>query len=290
MRKLLFVAGLSCLLWSKQASAQEWFKPNSNGGGFNFSFGYQAFDGDQYFGNNPYFQLKEAIDGDITDTKNYEIYRATYAQPSNSLLTTGFQGYGVFNSIVMGGELQAGLGSAKTGTQYDTLVVNGASASFASQTSSRFVTSNVLFNIGYIAMRKRGVVLYPLLGLGYGASGIWLKSSSTNNRIYPAVTDVVSVDDRNLQNMMIWTRSFLMDFGLGCQFMLGASTEDRAKGFSLGLRLGYQVQLATDDIKVNFNKKAIDSYKGSDVSLPKIGNSGFYIKMLIGFGKIGEAR
>jgi hypothetical protein len=82
-----------------------------------------------------------------------------------------------------------------------------------------------------------------------------------------------------------------MDFGLGAQYMLGSSTEDRAKGFSLGLRVGYKMQLASDDILVNGNKKAKDSFVPTDnVVLPNMGLSGVYAKLLIGFGRIGESR
>lgn len=290
MRKsLLLLAGFSCLLFSQQLQAQEWFKTNSNGGGFNFQFGYQAFDADKYFGNNPFFQIKERTQYEkLDDPGNKSIHRATYNKPSGTMLTAGFQGYGVFNSIILGGELQGGIGSATTGLQYDTVFVNRSSSATTASTTSRFIQSNAMLNIGFVALRKRGIIAYPMLGLGYGTSGIWLKSSSPNLRVYPQVTDVVSRDDRNLQNMIIWTGNFLMDFGLGFQYMLGASTEDRAKGFSLGFRVGYQMQLATDNIKVNFNKKGADSFLVSD--MPALGNSGIYAKLMIGFGKIGEAR
>lgn len=289
-KNLLVVAGLTGLFASGQVLGQEVFKNNSFGGGFNFHVGYQAFDGNAYFNNNPRFILKERRFVEEPQSPSRVISKAQYAQPSNSLLTLGFQGYGVFNSIIMGGELSAALGSATTSLQYDTVYTNGVrSSTLTSTNTSRFIGSNFLYNIGYVALRKRGIIAYPMLGIGYGASGIWLKSGSPEQRVYPEVTDVVRKDDKNLQNMFIWTGNLLFDFGLGFQYMLGASTEDRAKGFSLGFRLGYQYQLQTDNIKINFNKKGRDSYT-DDVSLPKLGNAGFYAKMIIGFGKIGEAR
>jgi hypothetical protein len=78
------------------------------------------------------------------------------------------------------------------------------------------------------------------------------------------------------------------DFGIGAQYMLGASTEDRAKGFSLGLRMGYKLQQASNNILVN-EKKVADGLEDEDKNkVPKVDLSGFYIKLLIGFGKIGE--
>ncbi|HRH36631.1 MAG TPA: hypothetical protein PKY12_16305 [Catalimonadaceae bacterium] len=291
-KSLLVVAGLAPLLFSGRVHGQEVFKNNSFGGGFNFHFGYQAFDGGAYFGSNPNFQLKErrfsSPEGKPLDP-NRIMSKAQYAQPSNSMLTFGFQGYGVFNSIIMGGELSAGLGSATTSLQYDTVFTNGTPSNLTSTNSSRYIGTSFLYNVGYVALRKRAIIAYPMLGIGYGASGIWMKSGSTEQRVYPEVADVVRKDDPNLQNMFVWTGNLLLDFGLGFQYMFGASTEDRAKGFSLGFRLGYQYQLPTDNIKVNFNKKGQDSYV-QDVSLPKLGNSGFYAKLILGFGKVGEAR
>jgi hypothetical protein len=147
---------------------------------------------------------------------------------------------------------------------------------------------DVLFNVGFVAVRKRGLVIYPMMGIGYGASGLWLKSQSTQ-RIYPRVTDVVTATDRNLQNIFVWTKSPVLDLGIGAQYMLGASTEDQAKGFSLGIRLGYKMQFATNRILINANKNAADSYDG-DVNLPKVGYAGPYVRLLIGFARIGENR
>jgi hypothetical protein len=146
-----------------------------------------------------------------------------------------------------------------------------------------------MLDVGFIAFRKRGLVAYPLIGFGYGVSGLWLQSQS-DSRTYPALTSVVTDGDNNLQNMFIWTRNTVLDFGLGAQYMFGASTEDRAKGFSLGLRVGYKTQLGTDNILVNANKNAKDSFPLQSVTLPKIGYSGAYVKLLIGFGRIGESK
>ncbi len=203
----------------------------------------------------------------------------------------GFQGFGLVNSFILGGEMNFGLGALQTGSQVDEIYKlsdNSFSARNTSATSSRNIAMDVLFNVGFVAVRKRGLVIYPMMGIGYGASGLWLKSQSTQ-RIYPSVTDVVTATDRNLQNLFVWTKSPVLDLGIGAQYMLGASTEDQAKGFSLGIRLGYKMQFATNRILINANKNAADSYDG-DVDLPKVGYAGPYVRLLIGFARIGENR
>ena len=278
-----------------QANAQEIFKLNSAGGGFNTYFGYQGYDGSDYFKSNvplincssAYKSYADAVAGTLTESS------ATFKQPNSGLLSMGFQGFGLVNSFILGGEMNFGLGALQSGVQVDSIfnlntLTLAYSARNESATSSRNIAMDVLFNVGFVAVRKRGLVIYPMMGIGYGASGLWLKSQSTQ-RIYPSVTDVVTATDRNLQNLFVWTKSPVLDLGIGAQYMLGASTEDQAKGFSLGIRLGYKMQFATNRILINANKNAADSYDG-DVDLPKVGYAGPYVRLLIGFARIGENR
>jgi hypothetical protein len=276
------------------AQAQEVFKLNSSGGGFNVMVGYQGINADSYFQEGQRFdcgvgeEIRTTSDNPPVPTS---FNRAIYKKPSGGILTTGFQGYGAFNSIIIGGEFNTFYGASKSGTQRDSsFAVQNTNPIQLSGTTSRLAGADALLNIGFVAFRKRGFIAYPMVGIGYGASGLWLQSQS-NSRTYPLLTKVVTDGDNNLQNMFIWTRNAVLDFGLGAQYMFGASTEDRAKGFSLGLRFGYKMQLETDNVLVNANKQAKDSFADTDnVAIPKLGYSGAYVKLLIGFGRIGEAR
>ena len=271
------------------AIGQEVFKGNSFGGGFNFTVGYLGYNGDQFYPSDKPGFISPAYDV-RTSGGNVVESASLFNKPSNSLLTMGFQGFGVFNSVIVGGELNAGFGSQEKGTQTDeiTPITGGQASTLISQTSSRFIQTDVMLNVGYVAFRKRGFIAYPMLGLGYGASGIWLKSES-NERAYPFIAKVVTDDDGNLQNIFVYSKNLVVDLGLGAQYMFGASTEDRAKGFSLGFRIGYKFQPETDNITINWNKNAKDSFPG-DADLPKVGMSSFYAKLLIGFGKVGDNR
>ena len=114
--------------------------------------------------------------------------------------------------------------------------------------------------------------------------------ASASSRVYPEITNVIT--DANQENMLVWTSNAVFDIGLGAQYLFGKSTEDNAKGFSIGFRVGYNTQMATDNIKVNWLKNAIDNpdWAKTKPALPKIGASGLYAKLLIGFGRIGENR
>lgn len=274
------------------AQAQEVFKLNSSGGGFNVMVGYQGFNADDYF--NPDGDFDCGIGEEIrTDSagKPTTSNVAKYAKPSGGMITAGFQGYGAFNSFIIGGEFNTFYGSSASGTQENTsLLTSNFGAKQTSGTTARLAGADAILNVGFVAFRKRGFIAYPMVGVGYGASGLWLQSQSTT-RTYPLLTKVVTDGDNNLQNMFIWTRNAVLDFGLGAQYMFGASTEDRAKGFSLGLRFGYKMQMKTDNVLVNANKQAKDSFTAADnVTIPSLGYSGAYVKLLIGFGRIGEAR
>jgi len=274
------------------AQAQEVFKLNSSGGGFNVMVGYQGFNADDYFQKNERFdcgvgkEIRKDSLGNPTSKNN-----AVYAKPSGGMITAGFQGYGAFNSIIIGGEINTFYGASKSGTQRDSsYAVQSTMPVQEYGTTARLAGADAILNVGFVAFRKRGFIAYPMVGVGYGASGLWLQSQSSE-RTYPLLTKVVTDGNNNLQHFYIWTRNAVLDFGLGAQYMFGASTEDRAKGFSLGLRFGYKMQLKTDNVLVNANKQAKDSFTAADnVTIPSLGYSGAYVKLLIGFGRIGEAK
>lgn len=304
MFKTKILALIFLTLGSYGSFAQEVFKFNSAGGGFNFVSGIQIVNSDAYFepksvlvdgSQRKYWDLANRS-GVLKDAADNEVRsRVVYGRPGSTLITAGFQGFGVVKSLIIGGELNFGYGASAGGDQYDTTItVSGSlitrTPNPVATTTARFGSGDVLLNVGLVALRKRGLIIYPLIGVGYGASGLWLQSNSAT-RLYPEAAEVVSRSDRNLQNMFIWTRSTVLDFGLGMQYMLGASTEDRAKGFSLGIRVGYKTQLATDNVLVNGNKNAADSYPVSygNPPLPQLGLGGAYVKLLIGFGRVGES-
>ena len=243
--------------------------------------GQQGYNASPYF-NNDTADLSSAY---VYDSASKTTSVANFAKPSGGMMNFGFQGYGLYKSIILGGELNVGVGNASSGKQF---ILRSKGDSTYGTTSTQSFGGNLMFNVGMVALRKKGLIVYPLIGIGFGSSGIRMKASAAS-RVYPDFTNVIT--DANQQNMLVWTSNAVFDIGLGAQYILGKATEDNAKGFSLGFRIGYNTQFATDNIKVN-QKNAIDNpdWKTSKPTLPKIGASGLYAKLLIGFGRIGENR
>jgi hypothetical protein len=187
----------------------------------------------------------------------------------------------------MGGELRMGFGNVAKGKQYNTDSLGNRRE--IGTTSASSIGTSIMCNVGMIALRKRGLVVMPILGAGYGISGMRLRADNPT-RIYPLISGVVTETENNLQNIFIWYGSPSFDFGISTMYYFGRSTEDNAKGISLGFRFGYNMQLATSNIKINQNKKVEDSprWVSNKPVIPSVGSQGFYFKVSLGFGRVGE--
>jgi hypothetical protein len=285
MRKRFLILILFLYPLTPPLQAQEFFKFNSSGGGFNLFVGLQGFNASPYFSSDTSIGLSRAV-GRNPVLKGRD--SALFSIPTGNLTTIGFQGYGLFNSIILGGEVSLGFGRTATGNQYQ-IVDSSKVQSQIGSTSTFAFSSNMLLNLGLVAYRKRGLIIYPLAGIGWGLSGIRMQSER-EPRIYPEITGVETTN--NPQNMLVWTNNMVLDFSLGTEYFIGRTTEDNAKGFSIGFRVGYNMQLPTNMIKVNYLKNASDNPRWVDREpkpvLPSVGASGVYAKLLIGFGRVGE--
>lgn len=273
------LALLFCL--SLPLSAQEFFKMNTSGGGFNLLLGKQSFRFGDYFQRDS-LNLSGALEKNLKEKYRDSAY---FGQPVGALNVIGFQGFGINNSLVMGGELRVGLTGISSGKQlrFDSTgkqVKEGI-------TQTRGFGMNVMASLGYIVLRKRGLIVYPLVSGGLGLSGVHINNKA-DTRIYPKVAGIVTETSSNIQNIGVWTSSPSLDFGLGAAYYIGRSTEDNAKGVCLGFRLGYNMQFTNDNIKVNWFKNAKDNIDWRNPQLPKVGVRGFYAMLTIGFGRAGE--
>jgi hypothetical protein len=282
--KFSFRLLLVMLLLCGSANAQEFFKTNTSGGGFNVMFGNQAFGFPGYF-NKDSADLSYAF---RRNTENKSIDSSFFSRPEGGLTTLGFQGFGIYNSFIMGGELRLGIGRFSEGRQsnYDST----GKRTDKGITRARGLNLNVMFNAGYVVLRKRGLIVYPMVGAGWALSGIHLNNQAESGRIYPKITGIVTETSSNIQHLGVFTSSPCLDFGLGAQYFFGRSTEDNAKGISLGFRFGYNLQFQTNAIKVNWFKNASDNpnWVNSNPVLPKVGSNGLYFLLTLGFGRAGE--
>jgi len=172
----------------------------------------------------------------------------------NGSVSFGGGGHSIINSFIVGGEGHGLIGSSSTNAEFS--VSQGGGYGF--------------FNIGYLALQKSFLTLYPILGIGGGGYSITI-TDRTN--LPTNFNDLLA----NPQNQSTLNKGgFMLNFSLGTDFFL---TGDANGGFIIGLRAGYLLEL-------NKNKWYI-----ADQELaggPDAGISGPFIRLTIGGGGISR--
>ncbi|MFD1145091.1 hypothetical protein ACFQ4C_28435 [Larkinella insperata] len=183
----------------------------------------------------------------------------SYPTLQKAYTTFGFSGYGVRNNVLLGGELQA-----KTG---------GTISNTAAKLTP--CAANLAFNVGYVLLHKKGLTVFPIAGVGYGffATRIW-----EAEKRYPAfVPEQVSMRE----NIVASQQGVTGSIAAGAEYILGKQNGSRTKGFSVGLRAGYNFMPASTKWRVNYT----ESIKGTS-----FGASGPFVRLLVGLGRIGSAQ
>lgn len=206
---------------------------------------------------------------------------ASFPIPDNGATTVTIGGFGSIGSILLGSDLNAYLGAKKTSTSIDRSKPIGVAEREYTLTTRPYAFDG-LFNVGYVALRHKGLVVFPMLGIGYGATALRLQDDRGVKQ-YP----YYGLKNDNVQNSIFWNHSLVYDFSLGTQLYVGKSDDEEAKGFSVGLRLGFRAQADSDAWRIN-GKSVESANSGQTVKLNSLGNSGMYVKLLIGFGRLGE--
>lgn len=210
----------------------------NKGGSFHLSVGYQTVD---------VAKVNAWVQG----------AKPNYPAVSNGFVSLGVGGYGVLGSVLLGGDINGGLGSS---------VTNPAAAVEA-------YTVNFKLTLGLLLAQKRGFVLYPFVSPGYGAFAYRISEA---NKQYPAF---VPAEQARRENVVLINQNLVADVGLGAELFLGNNTDTQSKGFKLGIRAGYTIAPAGDSW-------AASRASISDASRPSFGPGGPFIRLLIGAGKI----
>lgn len=288
MKGFLYGTIIAALLCMDLSSAQAQRKSNEGSpGGMNLMIGKQTFNPDPYF-KSGWLNLSGRA-RPVQDSINKTIIgydSSVFAKPATNLTMIGLQSNGFINRFLMGGELNIGAGAATVAEQIRLDSLKKPVSKYG-KTSTRAFSANIIYNFGYLALKKQGFVLIPSLSTGWGVSGMWLQAENPQ-RIYPSIAGTLGESNQNLKNIIVWNNNLVLDAGLGMNYYFGESGPDEARGFNLGLKFGYSMQLAGNNFYVNEFENAKDNpdWIGKNVQLPRVGNSGFYIKALIGFGRI----
>ena len=124
------------------------------------------------------------------------------------------------------------------------------------------------FDIRYLVYSKKGLNVYPLLGLGGGGLSFKVAEVST-----PSFADLLENPKRNVE---LNYGGFLVNVSLGVDYLIKfAEDETGAGGLIIGFQAGYMLAPFTHDWKIDKN----DVTGG-----PDIGFNGPYVKIMFGGG------
>lgn len=169
-----------------------------------------------------------------------------------SYLTVGFGGHLIFDKLVLGFELQSSLKRFRISTK-----------EFNTSVSAKYI----LLNAGYLLYSKKGLMMYPIMGLGVGK----LMLNVMENNI-DSFGDII-VDQGSSESV---TRSLLLNMGFAVDYFHNYNKKRKGKNnLVLGLRVGCLISTVRWDWSVN-GVRVGDG--------PTSGLTGPYIKLTIGLG------
>jgi len=203
-------------------------------------------------GGAGYFSLGGSII-DI-DALNSRLENKGYPKFSKNFFSLGGGGYGIIGNIIIGGEGH-GLIEKETSS-------NSCGVSFA--------CGYGFFDIGYIIYSTEKLFLYPFLGIGGG--GMSLKIIEKES---PDFDKLLESPEGNAE---LSSGGFLIHLSLGADYSLKQYKCKRGKSrLIFGIRAGYIFTPFKGDWEMN-------DFKVSNA--PKMGITGPYVRLLVGFGGI----
>ncbi len=193
------------------------------------------------------------IGGSLLDLNGLNAALAIGRHPRlpDSFLTLGGGGHAFIGRLVLGGEGH-GLVRRRGGHAGSGPVLSGACG---------------FFDIGYVTCSRRGLLIYPLLGIGAGSIDLRLSGS-------PAASfeDVLVDTGRSVRLQM---SGFLMHLALAADRWLGPGGRDGRHGIFIGVRAGYAFAPARSAWELG----------GTEIEGgPRVGWTGPYLRISIGAG------
>jgi hypothetical protein len=166
-------------------------------------------------------------------------------------------GYGLFNNFVIGGEggnIHAGtftLGNQKVELSGD----------------------YGLFSLGYVVVNKKGLLIFPLLGIGSNTLNVFIHQKD-ETATFQAITG------EPFQSATLHHKTSLVKLSVsGIYNVMGNKSDKGSGGMFIGLEAGYQVAYKSGDW--NYENGAITG--GPDFS-----TNGFFIQLMIGGGGVAR--
>jgi len=178
-----------------------------------------------------------------------------YPKLQGGMLTGGLGVQGISNNWVIGVDLDAGLSPLAANSAAKLRAYRGAAT----------------LKLGYVVLQRNGLILYPLVGAGYGAfaTRIW-----DSDKRYP--TFVPAPKDAN-ENVVLSQQGLIGQVGLGLDLYPGINSRGNRAGFILGLRAGYSFMPTSENWKANYDASVTSGAL-------RFGAGGPFVKLILGGG------
>jgi hypothetical protein len=180
---------------------------------------------------------------------------AGYPEITNKPFLTSGVGYAVFSNIMIGGE--GGTMHAGTFSQGDQTVELENSFSY--------------FSVGYMAYNKKGIMLFPAVGIGNNEMTFYIHQQGEDVSFADVVLEPFQA------TTLHYTDRMLKFSATGLYTLKGAKSDKGNAGLMLGLEVGYQIGYQPG--KWNYDNGSINEG-------PDFDTRGFYFRLMIGGGGV----
>ncbi|MDI6807605.1 MAG: hypothetical protein QME66_01315 [Candidatus Eisenbacteria bacterium] len=179
-----------------------------------------------------------------------------YPEFSKNLVSFGGSGYGIVNRVIIGGEGHTFFGRKTT----------------IGDSQSSISAAYGCFNLGYLLYSKKGVNIYPIMGIGGGEMSFKIVERSS------PTFDGLLVNPK--RNAGLSTDVFLLSVGLGVDKLVNLGGDEKGEG---GLAIGLQVGFT---FAPNIGEWSLE--ERNIAGGPEIGITGPYVRLMFGGGGSGK--
>ena len=190
----------------------KFFGMDQNGGGF-------------YVAPSIYFSnIKTQYDtlhlNEVQSLEHHRFNAVAYPTPTQ-VIGIAIGGFGVRNNFVFGGEFNGFWGPGKS-QSFDSTGVSGGTKGKNFDLKNTVLGGDVMGMFGVIALRSKGFVITPQIGLGYGAMGQLISDSREVDRQYPFYTT------GDQEHKWIYNTGFTFDVGPWCGLLSGRQHREQS--------------------------------------------------------------
>ncbi len=132
-----------------------------------------------------------------------------------------------------------------------------------------------LFSLGYVVLNKKGLLLFPLLGIGSNTLNVFIHQKDETASFH-------TITGEPFQSATLNYKTSLLKVSFsGIYNVVGSKSDNASGGLFIGLEAGYQIAYKSGDWKYE---------NGSISDGPDISPNGFFLQLMIGGGGFGSKK